>query len=80
MGLPGVPATALVEECTPHVVAVPTEGAAGRSGERYFTFNRFNVRLDLDAGVATIEDELDPDIELVLPMGEFMQRVRETVS
>jgi hypothetical protein len=36
----------LVEECTPHVVAVLTEGAAGRSEERYFTFNRFNVRLD----------------------------------
>jgi hypothetical protein len=30
--------------------------------------------------VATIEDELDPDIELALPTGEFMQRVRETVS
>ena len=70
----------LVEECTPHVVDVLSDAAEGQSGERYFTFNRFNVRLDLDAGVATIEDELDPDIELALPVDEFMQRVREAAS
>jgi hypothetical protein len=68
----------LVEECTPHIVAVLRESAQEQSGHRYFTFNRFNVRLDLDAGVVTIEDELDPDVELALPLDEFMRRVEET--
>jgi hypothetical protein len=70
----------LAEECTPHVVGVLIEAAEGQSGERYFTFNRFNVRLDIDAGVATIEDELDPDIEFALPIDEFIQRVRAADS
>ncbi len=65
----------LAEECTPHVVQLLREAAQVESGERYFTFNRFNVRLDLDAGIATIEDELDPDLEADLPIDEFVQLV-----
>jgi hypothetical protein len=68
----------LAEECTPHVVGVLRDAVRARSGKRYFTFNRFNVRLDLDGGTATIEDELDPDVELTLALDEFMQHVEGT--
>lgn len=51
----------LAEECNAYVVGrIRDEARAGGSGKRYLTFNRFNVRLDLDSGVATVEDELDP--------------------
>jgi hypothetical protein len=65
----------LEEECTPHVVQRLREAARVESGERYFTFNRFNVRLDLDAGIATVEDELNPEFEVDLPIDELVQLV-----
>lgn len=62
----------VAEECTPHVVAVLLNEASGDSGERYLTFNRFNVRLNLDTGVAVIEDELDPALEQCVSIHDLM--------
>ena len=62
----------LAEECTDDVVGLLRDEAKASGGEKYFTFNRFNVRLDLDEGMATIEDELDPDAEVSLPLAEFL--------
>jgi hypothetical protein len=45
------------------------------SGSRYFTFNVFNVRLDFDEGVATIEDELDPASSESLSLEELRTRL-----
>lgn len=66
----------LAEECNAYVVQRIREEAAA-AGERYLIFNRFNVRLDLDAGVATIEDEIDPDAETSLPVTELLDRLPE---
>jgi hypothetical protein len=66
----------LAEECNAYVVQRIRDEAA-TTGERYLTFNRFNVRLDLDAGVATIEDEIDPDTEISLPVAELLDRLPE---
>ena len=41
------------------------------SGSRYLAFNVFNVRLDFDEGVATIEDELDPARSQTLSLEEL---------
>jgi hypothetical protein len=65
----------LTEECTDHVVSLLREEAKASSGEKYLTFNRFNVRLDLDARIATIEDELDPDEEVSLPLSQFLDHL-----
>jgi hypothetical protein len=47
------------------------------SGSRYLTFNVFNVNLDFDEGVATIEDELDPASSEVLSLDELRGRLGE---
>jgi hypothetical protein len=47
------------------------------SGTRYFEFNVFNVRLDFDAGVATIEDVLDPTRSESLSLVELRTRLGE---
>jgi hypothetical protein len=67
----------LSEECDAHVVRRIREEVSA-SGERYLTFNRFNVRLDLNDGTATIEDELDPDSEASMPLTEFLANLPET--
>jgi hypothetical protein len=41
------------------------------AGSRNFTFNVFNVRIDVEHGVVTIEDELDPSREESVPLDEF---------
>jgi hypothetical protein len=46
----------------------------------YLTFNIFNVRLDPDAGTATVEDELDPDREETLPITAFARRIQDQPS
>ncbi len=40
-------------------------------GQRYFTYNAFNVLLDADTGTATVEDELDVDRQSTLGLDEF---------
>jgi hypothetical protein len=49
------------------------------SGSRYFTFNVFNVRLDFDEQVATIEDELDAQSAESLPLDDFRKAVESVV-
>jgi hypothetical protein len=66
----------LTEECDSHV-AQRIRDEAGAAGVRYLTFNRFNVRLDVNAGIATIEDELDPDSETSLPLAVLLSRLRD---
>ncbi|SDJ96171.1 hypothetical protein SAMN05428985_10227 [Nocardioides sp. YR527] len=45
--------------------------------ERYFTYDVYNVRLDGEAGQATIEDELDPSREFTLDIIQFAEKLRE---
>ena len=40
-------------------------------GQRYFTYNAFNVLLDGDASTATVEDELDVNRQSTLGLDEF---------
>ena len=49
----------LREECTPHVRKLICEAKATSNTKQEFEFNRFNLLLDLEAGHATITDELD---------------------
>jgi hypothetical protein len=68
----------LADECNPHVVGVIRNELANRpGGEAYLTFNRFNLRLDVDNGIATIEDDLDPDSEMSLPIADLLARLPE---
>lgn len=63
----------LREECTPAVRALIC-GAASAAGaglaSRQFEFNRFNLVLDFEAGVAVLDDELDtgPAGSMRMPM------------
>lgn len=41
------------------------------TGQRYFTYNAFNVLLDADASTATVEDELDPTRQTIVGLQEF---------
>jgi hypothetical protein len=59
------------------VARVLGEPAQLEHGVRYFAFNRFNVRLDLDSRTATIEDELDPESEVALPLADLLARLPE---
>lgn len=40
-------------------------------GQRYFTYNAFNVLLDGDAFTATVEDELDVRRQSTVALDEF---------
>ncbi|MCP4655139.1 MAG: hypothetical protein GY856_06935 [bacterium] len=51
---------------------------AGRHA--YFTFNIFNVRLDPEAAVATVEDVLDPDRTETVNLDEFTRMIEEAAS
>jgi hypothetical protein len=65
----------VAEECTPHVVGMLRLAARGGAGTRYLTFNRFNVRLNLDSGEVVIEDELDPTREHCLSIRSLLERL-----
>lgn len=68
----------LTEEADEHVRDVlQRELRRGTSGSRYLTFNIFNVRLDFDRGVATLEDELDPQSEETMALEAFERRLSE---
>jgi hypothetical protein len=45
-------------------------------GTRYFTFNIFNVLLDYDRGLATVEDELNAGRMCRIEIAEFEERLR----
>jgi hypothetical protein len=45
----------------------------------YLTFNIFNVRIDPELALVTIEDELDPDREESLGVAEFRAMVERSV-
>lgn len=65
------------EECDEHVRELLLREAERRQhGSRYFTFNRFNVRLDIDSASALIEDELDASASTTVSLGEFVERLR----
>jgi hypothetical protein len=65
------------EEANEHVRRMLADEIQSRTtGSRYFTFNVFNVRIDVDRNVATIEDELDPASEESIPLADFDARLR----
>lgn len=48
-------------------------------GQRYFTYNTFNVLLDADTQLATVEDELDVERSEMVPLTTFADLLlRET--
>lgn len=47
------------------------EVIARGTGDRYLTYNTFNVRLDFDHERVTIEDELDVHRQCVISLHEF---------
>ncbi len=62
------------EEFNDHVRAVVEEAAVEEAGVRYLTFNVFNVAVDLDSGLVTVEDELDPSAECTVSLAAFLER------
>jgi len=42
------------------------------TGSEYFTFNVFNVRLDVDNQQVTVEDALDANVEETSPLSDFL--------
>ena len=66
------------EEANEHVKGVFGQELRSRiNGSRYFTFNVFNVRLNFDEDVATIEDELDVASAESLSLDELRRRLSE---
>lgn len=46
------------------------------TGQRYFTYNTFNVLLDADTQLATVEDELDVERSETVALGAFAELLR----
>ena len=65
------------EECTPHVRHLICQASAGLRVRHEFEFNRFNLLLDLEAGLARISDELDvsPAGSVDVALAEFLKAV-----
>lgn len=42
-----------------------------QTGQRYFTYDAFNVLLDAESGTATVEDELDVDRQSTVALNGF---------
>lgn len=69
------------DEATPHVVSTLIKALSdGGEGSKYFTFNSCNVLLDFDLSLATIEDELDPESQVSIPLLQFSQLLAEAGS
>ncbi|GAB3152930.1 hypothetical protein GCM10027258_54840 [Amycolatopsis stemonae] len=49
-------------------------------GQRYFTYDTFNVFLDADAQLATVEDELDTERSETVPLGAFADLLRSATQ
>jgi hypothetical protein len=69
-------------EVTEHLRSLLLEaiGSGQPEGTRYFTFNAFNVLLDYDRGLATVEDDLNAGTICRIEMVEFAQRLRTPSS
>lgn len=72
----------LTEDCDAHVrhrlgEAVRQQGETCGKVCQKFTFNRFNVTLDFQAQLVTLEDDLniDADGKCHISMAEFLKRV-----
>ncbi|MFL5931019.1 MAG: hypothetical protein ACJ75P_07170 [Gaiellaceae bacterium] len=64
------------QEANDHVRRVLGDEIRSRTvGSRYFTFNVFNVPIDVNRNVVTIEDELDPALEESVSLEEFSARL-----
>lgn len=64
------------DEVDEHVIALILGAARTRTaGLEYFTFNVFNVRLDFDTRVATVEDELNPTSDESMALEAFIELV-----
>ena len=62
----------LQEECNEYVRSLLLAEMPRRSvGVKYLTFNVFNVNLDFEQQLVTVEDELDPDADETLPLSAF---------
>lgn len=59
------------------LVAVINEMA---TGQRYFTYNAFNVLLDADASTVTVEDELDANRQSTVGLQGFGAMFRSSES
>lgn len=59
------------------LVAVINEMA---TGQRYFTYNAFNVLLDADASTVTVEDELDANRQSTVGLQGFGAMLRSSES
>jgi hypothetical protein len=69
------------EECNEHVKAVLLEELSTRSqGSGYFTFNRFNVLVDVDGAAVTVADEFDPESSCKLELAVFRDRLERGCS
>lgn len=47
-----------------------------QTGPRYFTYNAFNVLLDVESGTATVEDQLDVDRQSTVALDDFRKLLR----
>ncbi len=72
------------EDCDTHarsVLLAAIKAKSGTASVEDFTFNRFNVRLDFEAGEAVIDDEINPsDGEYRLSLERFASRVAAVVT
>jgi len=71
----------LIEDCTPFVRdlvlgAVEAGGTGTGPRRKRFEFNRFEVTVDLNEGMAVIEDVLDPTGSQRLALADFTAALR----
>lgn len=68
----------LASDATPHVRKLLLSETAGRSsGIREYTFNVFNVTVDVGRAHVTIDDDLDTARTFTLPLAEFLRALAE---
>ena len=46
------------------------------SGQSYLELNVFNLRIDIDAALVTVEDELDPESEEMVELPDFIAMIQ----
>jgi hypothetical protein len=64
----------LREECTPHVRGLLREAVRGGPARRRFEFNRFEITVDREKELVTVEDVLDASVlgAQTIPLAEFV--------
>lgn len=68
----------LKEECNEYVRSLLlTEMGRPSGAAKYLTFNVFNVNLNFEQQLATVEDELDPESEETLPLSDFQALLQQ---